>query len=378
MNQKFADAVEQIWNDGDFIWAQDFHLMLLANCLQARGMRCRTGYFHHIPFPHADVLEKLPWRIQLLRAMLQFNSLGFQTVRDRRNFVAAIRRFLPNVHLHRLGNNVLVRCGSRCAVVGSYPISIDFEEFAGAAAKADVLYAASNVRQDLGETKMVLGIDRLDYTKGIIERLKSFEKLLATHADLRGRVSLLQVVVPSREGLGEHQQLKLAIETRVSQINDQYATTAWVPIHYMYRNLSRPELVALYRAADVALVTPLKDGMNLVAKEFCACRIDETGVLILSEFAGAAAELRCGAVIVNPYDVDAVASALHLALGISEPEQRRRMARMRSSVRCQDVLHWSRSFLAHGESMKLDAWPKTPGPGETEVAGSNSIPGCRP
>ena len=356
VNDKFADAVEQIWQSGDFVWVHDFHLMLLADCLQTRGMRARTGYFHHIPFPHPEILEKLPWRERLLRAMLQFNTLGFQTVRDRDNFVAAVRQLLPEVHLEHLGSNVLLRSGSRCTFVGSYPISIDFEEFSGAAARAETLDAAAKIQLDLGPSSIVLGIDRLDYTKGILERLKSFENLLATHAELRSRVSLLQVVVPSREDIGEYQQLKLAIERHVSRINGQYATTGWLPVHYWYRNLSRPELVALYRAADIALVTPLKDGMNLVAKEFCACRNDETGVLILSEFAGAAAELRCGALMVNPYDIEAVASALHSALHMSALEQRTRMDRMRNTVRAHDVFHWSRSFFAQVNPIQLDTY----------------------
>jgi trehalose-6-phosphate synthase len=210
--------------------------------------------------------------------------------------------------------------------------------------------AAGKIRHDLSETRVMFGVDRLDYTKGILERLKSFETLIATHADLRGRVSMLQIVVPSREEIGEYQQLKLAIERRVSQINGRYATPGWVPVHYLYRNLSRSELIAFYRTADVALVTPLKDGINLVAKEFCACRADETGVLILSEFAGAAAELSCGALIVNPYDTDGVAAALHLALHMDEREQRARMHAMRDSIRTHDVFDWSALFLRRGSS----------------------------
>jgi alpha,alpha-trehalose-phosphate synthase [UDP-forming] len=367
VNEKFADAVEQIWHGDDFIWAHDYHLMLLADCLHARGVRCRTGYFHHIPFPHPDVLEKLPWRVHLLRAMLQFNSLGFQTVRDRRNFIASVRHFLPNVHVQQLTKNVLVRSEDRCAVVGTYPISIDFEEFAGAAADAATSAAADQIRQDLGGTRIILGVDRLDYTKGILERLKAFETLIHTHPELCRQVSMLQVVVPSREEIGEYQQLKLAIETRVSQINGKFASPGWVPVHYLHRNLSRSDLVAFYRAADIALVTPLKDGMNLVAKEFCACRIDDTGVLILSEFAGAASELRCGAVIVNPYDIEAVASALHSALRMNAQDQHTRMAAMRDSIRRHDVFRWSRSFFSHAAPLAVGSHPVsvhvTPGAG---------------
>jgi trehalose 6-phosphate synthase len=345
VNDKFADAVERAWGGDDFIWVHDYHLMLLADCLRARGSRCPTGYFHHIPFPHPEVLEKLPWRDQLLRSMLQFNSIGFQTVRDKRNFIRSIRQFLSNVHVQRLGNGIFVRSDNRCAAVGTYPISIDFEEFANLAAEPATVAEANAIRSKFGHNRIILGIDRLDYTKGILERLKSFEVFLAASPDLCGQISMLQVVVPSREDIDEYQQLKLAIETRVSQINGKYASPGWVPVHYIYRNVSRAELVSFYRAADVALVLPLKDGMNLIAKEFCACRADDTGVLILSEFAGAAVELRCGALIVNPHDVQGVASALHRALRMEKWEQCSRMASMRNSIRVHNVYQWSSSFI---------------------------------
>lgn len=357
VNEKFADAVEQAWRSDDFVWVHDYHLMLVADCLRARGLRHQVGYFHHIPFPHPDILEKLPWRKELLGALLQFNTVGFQTARDRRNFVACVRQFLPKVQVRAVAGRLLVRSDSRCAMVGAYPISIDYEEFAGLAADAATVAAASKIRHDLGGTRVILGVDRLDYTKGILERLKSFETLLAANSDVRGRVSLVQIVVPSREEIGEYQQLKLSIERRVSQINGKYATPGRVPVHYLYRSLSREELVAFYRAADVALVTPLRDGMNLVAKEFCACRGDELGVLILSEFAGAAAELNCGALIVNPYDTDGVAAALHSALRMDEREQRARMRAMRESIRTRDVFHWARSFRALATPLKLVGRP---------------------
>jgi len=357
VNEKFADAVERCWRSDDFVWVHDYHLMLVADCLRARGLRHHVGYFHHIPFPHPDILEKLPWRNELLGAILQFNTVGFQTVRDRRNFVACVRQFLPRVQVRAVAGKLLLRSAARCAMVGTYPISIDFQEFADAAAEPDTLAAVAKIRQGLGGARVILGVDRLDYTKGILERLKSFEALLAADPDVRGRVSMLQLVVPSREEIGEYQQLKLAIERRVSQINGKYATPAWVPVHYWYRNLSRADLVAFYRAADVALVTPLRDGMNLVAKEFCACRGDELGVLVLSEFAGAAAELGCGALIVNPYDTDGVAAALHSALRMQQQEQRARMRAMRESIRVRDVFNWARSFSALATPLQVVARP---------------------
>lgn len=352
VNKKFADAIEHVWRSGDFVWVHDYHLMLLADCLRARGLRYHMGYFHHIPFPHSDILEKLPWRNELLRSMLQFNTIGFQTIRDRRNFVACVRQFLPNVRVRAVGGKLLVCSENQSVMVGTYPISIDYEEFASASADPVAVAAAGQIREDLNGRRLILGIDRLDYTKGILERLKSFETLIATNLGLRGAVSMIQIVVPSREEIDEYQQLKLAIERRVSQINGKYATPGWVPIHYLYRHLSRSELIAFYRAGDVALVTPLRDGMNLVAKEFCACRVDEKGVLILSEFAGAAVELRCGALIVNSYDTDGVAEALHRALRMDEREQRARMHAMRNCIRSHDVFHWARSFCVQETPLK--------------------------
>jgi trehalose 6-phosphate synthase len=191
-----------------------------------------------------------------------------------------------------------------------------------------------------------LGVDRLDYTKGIPERLRAFEMLLQRNPDLHARVTMLQVVVPSREEMFEYKGLKHQIETLISKINGQYSSLGWTPIHYFYRSLAKAELKSFYRAADVALVTPLKDGMNLVAKEFCASRVDNRGVLILSEFAGVAEELRKGAVIVNPHDTEGVASAIGLALNMSESEQHGRMEAMRSHIRTHDIFNWFHAFTA--------------------------------
>jgi alpha,alpha-trehalose-phosphate synthase [UDP-forming] len=357
-NEKFADAVESSWQRDDFVWVHDYHLMMVADCLRARDLRCRLGYFHHIPFPHPEVLEKLPWRAEVLRALLQFNTVGFQTDRDRRNFISCARQFLRDVSLRAVNGKFIVRSGGLCTTVGTYPISIDFNEFDTAAAQRGPVESATEIRQALGEVRIVLGIDRLDYTKGILERLRAFETLLLRDPALRGHVSMLQVVVPSREEVDEYRQLRLAIERRVSEINGRHATPGWVPVHYLYRSLSRSDVVAYYSAADVALVTPLKDGMNLVAKEFCACRTTETGVLILSEFAGAAAELKCGALIVNAYDSEGVAEALQRAFRMSNQEQRSRMRAMRSEIRTHDVFRWAQYFCAQESRSRTVYRPK--------------------
>jgi trehalose 6-phosphate synthase len=347
-NGKFADAVAGVSQPDDFVWIHDYHLMLAGQALRDRGLRHRLAYFHHIPFPSPDIFETLPWRLQLLRAMMRFNVLGFQTARDRRNFIACVRRCLRGVRVSRIGDSFRVRADGRTVSVGTYPISIDYDAFETEASRPDTIAATQAIRQGLGGRRVILGVDRLDYTKGIPERLNAFQRLLETDPSWRGRVTMVQQVVPSREDIPEYKELRLRIETLVSKINGQYSNAGWVPIHYLYRSISRSELVAFYSAADIAMVTPLKDGMNLVGKEFCASRIDNRGVLVLSEFAGAVEELKCGALVVNPHDAERVALVLKTALEMDETQQQVRMGKLRSHIRVHDVFQWFRAF--HAES----------------------------
>ncbi|MGE5646675.1 MAG: alpha,alpha-trehalose-phosphate synthase (UDP-forming) [Acidobacteriota bacterium] len=347
VNAKFAAAVEPVARRGDFIWVHDYHLMLFARAMRARGTELRLAYFHHIPFPPPDIFEKLPWRSEILRALLDFDTVGFQTVRDRQNFIACLRRCLSGVHIRRDGDALLAGAGSACAAVGSFPISIAWQELASQAAHPDIAARAGALRRGLPGCRIALGVDRLDYTKGIPQRLLAFRSLLERYPELRCRVALIQVVVPSREEIPYYHELKQSIEQLVSEINGEYSTPGWVPVHYMHRRLARPELLALYRAADVALVTPLKDGMNLVAKEYCAANADESGALVLSEFAGAAAELRSGALLVNPNDTIGLADMLRAAFLMSPAERRRRMRRMRETVRRHDVFEWCDRFFRY-------------------------------
>jgi alpha,alpha-trehalose-phosphate synthase [UDP-forming] len=342
---KFADAVEDISQAGDFVWVHDYHLMMLAGSLRTRGFRERLAYFHHIPFPSADVFETLPWRVELLRALMQFDVLGFQTAHYLANFIECLRRCLGDVQVSRVIDGYLVQAAGRSVIVENHAISIDYRTFAADAAAPTVAAAAAAIRTRLSGTKVILGLDRLDYTKGIVERLNAFRTFLECHPEMRNRVTFVQIVVPSREDIPEYKRLKLRIETLVSKINGEYGTPGWVPVQYLYRSVPRAELLALYRAAHVALITPLKDGMNLVAKEFCAARGDYAGVLVLSEFAGAADELSNGALIVNPHDCEGVAAMLYLALHMDEKDQRARMLLMRSQIRRHDVFRWSQSFL---------------------------------
>ncbi len=364
VTEKYADAVQQTANRDDFVWVHDYHLMLLAEALRARDVPLRLAYFHHIPFPPPDIFEKLPWRMETLRGLLHYNTVGFQTERDRRNFIACLRRCLRGVRVKRVRDRFLVRAEGMCTMVGAFPISVDFDEFAQQAFDPAVSARVAEIQRNIKGEQIILGVDRLDYTKGIPERLIAFRKFLEDYPELQGRVTLVQVVVPSREEIPSYHELKLAIERLVSDINGEYGTPAWSPVVYMYRCMSRSELVAFYRAADIALVTPLKDGMNLVAKEFCASRVDDGGVLVLSEFAGAAKELKCGALLVNPYDAEGVASALYRAFRMSGREQRVRMQRMRRWIQRHDVFHWCESFCSQAAPFRFAPRP----PAETVVS----------
>ncbi|MGE5322956.1 MAG: alpha,alpha-trehalose-phosphate synthase (UDP-forming) [Actinomycetota bacterium] len=355
VNEKFADAVERSMRRDDLVWVHDYHLMMLAECLRARSVRSRLAYFHHVPFPPPDVFEKLPWRTEILRGLMRFNTVAFQTDRDRRNFVACLRRCLGRVRLRRNGGRYLVSAEGVHCEVATTPISIDFEGFSTQALKPEVELRTREIQESLAGKRIILGVDRLDFTKGIPERLMAFRTLLEQRPDLHQRVTLVQLVVPSREGITGYRDCKARLERLVSQINGEFGRPEWSPVNYLHRHVPVDELLAMYRAADVALVTPLKDGMNLVSKEFCASRSDEKGVLVLSEFAGSADELGCGALLVNPYDAEGVAAALRQALAMPEEEQGHRMRKMRSVIQANNVFRWSKSICGHlaGEKPQL-------------------------
>ncbi|HYD16754.1 MAG TPA: trehalose-6-phosphate synthase [Candidatus Nanoarchaeia archaeon] len=346
VNTRFADSVQAITTQHDFVWVHDYHLMMVAAVLRERGSSVRLGYFHHIPFPSPDIFEKLPWRKQILEGLLSFNTVGFQSDRDRRNFVACAQRQLGKIRLQRTDNLYRIEFRGQSSTLGTFPISIDFDAWSQAARQPTVTEFTRDIRNGSKGRQLIVGIDRLDYTKGIPERLLAFAALLRDNPGRRKRVSLIQVAVPSREEIENYSDLRAQIERRVGEINGTYGSTDWCPVTYMHRSLAPEELLALYRAADVMLVTPLKDGMNLVAKEFCAARNDHSGVLILSEFAGAAAELRCGALLINPYDSHSICSALTRAMQMDRLSRAHRMRHMRDVIRKHDVYAWRDKFLA--------------------------------
>ena len=359
-NERFADAVAARHRPGDTIWVHDYQLMLLPAMLRERLPGARVGFFLHIPFPSSEVFAALPAREQVLRGLLGADLVGFHTSAYAHHFARTVERVL-GVAAAAPGDGGpgarIVHAGGTTRV-GVFPMGVDAAALEERAAAPEVGAALARVRGAAGErpddVALLLGVDRLDYTKGIPRRLLAFEQFLERHPELHGRVRLVQLAVPSREGVGAYQRIRRLVDGLVGRINGAFGTARWAPIHYLYRAVPEHELLALYRAAAVMLVTPVRDGMNLVAKEFVACRGDEDGVLVLSEFAGAAAELE-GALTVNPYDVDGCAEAYHRALAMPRDERRARMRRLRARVRAYDVHAWSAGFLEALAGARPDA-----------------------
>lgn len=361
VNRRFADAIVAAHRPGDAIWIHDYQLMLCPGMVRERLPDARIGFFLHIPFPASEIFRILPHRAHLLAGLLGADVIGFHTAAYLRHFATSALRLLgATVDVEHVGWQ-----GRRVAL-GVFPMGIDAAGYAARAAEPAVDELVRTFRAD-PEVRVLVGIDRLDYSKGLPRRLLAFEKLLQTNPELRGKVRLVQVAVPSRTEVEAYREFRQEIDAIIGRIVGEFATPNWVPIHYLYRSLTDAEIVALYRAADVMLVTPLRDGMNLVAKEFAAARVDGDGVLVLSEFAGAAAEL-AEAVHVNPYDTDGTAAAIHTALVMPEDERRTRMSGLRRRVFEYDVLHWVRSFL-----LRLAETPGTDQPASTAAAVEDAL-----
>jgi trehalose 6-phosphate synthase len=356
-NAHFARAIAASTGWDDWIWVHDYHLMLVPEALRALGEARRCGFFLHIPFPPIDNYLRLPWRFQVLRGLLEYDLIGFQTVRDTRNFIACVRALLKEYRVTRSGESYSIDVGNRRVQVGAFPISIDFRRFAARAAAPDVTDEVYRLHEVFPGLQLIIGVDRLDYTKGIPERLLALQDALRRYPDLQGALSLFQVVVPSREDVPEYQVLKAEVERLVGEINGEFALPGWQPVHYLYRSLQIRDLLAYYRMADICLVTSLKDGMNLVSKEYCACNVGGNGVLILSEFAGSAAQLARGALLVNPHDVEGCGDAIHTAFHMPRSERRARMRHMRRSVERSDVFWWTETYLSAAIHRRLDAFP---------------------
>jgi trehalose 6-phosphate synthase/phosphatase len=358
INERFADATAERARPGDIIWVHDYQLMLVPEMLRRRLPDARIGFFLHIPFPAAEVFRTLPARERILRGLLGADVIGFHTSSYRYHFIQSAARVLgiePEIDA--------VSYDSRTVRLGVFPIGVDAKELGRLAATAEVREEARRIREQAPGGRIVLGVDRLDYTKGVLRRLAAIERFLEREPPPRRKVRFVQLAVPTREGIDAYEQARKEVNETVGRINGLHGSVDNVPIHFLYQSMSVEELTALYSAADVMLVTPLRDGMNLVAKEYVATRGDETGVLVLSEFTGAAADL-VEALVVNPYDTESVATAIERALEMPPEEQRVRMAALRRRVLEHDVHRWAQSFL--------DELERTPMPptGAAERAGA--------
>ncbi|MFV0339690.1 MAG: trehalose-6-phosphate synthase [Parachlamydiaceae bacterium] len=357
VNRKFAENVKENSQAGDFIWVHDYHLMLLGQELRVMGVQTKIGFFLHIPFPPLDIFLKLPWRFQIINALLQYDLIGFQTMRDRRNFVQCVRTLIKDARLTSTRSVQLCKIEQREVRIGAFPISIDYNEFETMSDSKEVESSVKSLKESNQNQMLVFSVDRLDYTKGIMYRLEAIRRFLLQHAEFHKKVQFIQLVVPSRAEILKYHELKEEINRLVGEINSQFTHEGWVPIHHIYRSFDRRELIAHYRASDAMLVTPVKDGMNLVAKEYIASNVDERGVLILSEFAGAAAELYKDAILINPYDILGVADAIHKALVMPEKERVKRMHRMRREVRNANIFGWVENYLSTAISKVLKDFP---------------------
>jgi trehalose 6-phosphate synthase/phosphatase len=348
VNARFAQAAIAAGEPGALIWLHDYHLMRAALHIRRVLADARIAFFLHIPFPCYDIFRIFPWSRELLLGLLSCDLIGFHSAGYVRNFLDCAERLLAA----RVDYGAsLVELGSRTVRVGAYPLGIDYGHF-------ERLARAEPRGPDRGAEKIVLGVDRLDYTKGIPERMRAFERLLEVHPEHRERAVLLQIAVPSRDQVPEYQRLKREIDELVGRINGRFATSQWSPIRYLYRSVPSDRLAAMYRDADVALVTPLRDGMNLVAKEFVACQTEDAGVLILSRLAGAAEHMH-EALRVNPYNIDSVADNLHRALAMHADDRAIRLAGLQRRERRHDVEAWLHEYLDAARAPAVRMRPTT-------------------
>lgn len=346
VNRKFCEAVLEVAKPGDTIWVQDYQLMLLPAMIREKLPDATIGFFLHIPFPSFEVFRILPWRREVLEGLLGSDLIGFHTYDYVRGFLSSIRRILGIEEQHGC-----VVVDERLVAVGAFPMGIDFTRYFEGARKPKARTAADRIRGRAEGRKVVLSVDRLDYTKGISDRLRAYDQFLDEHPEWHDKVSLICVAVPSRTRVEEYRRLKREVEGLVGFINGKHGALDWTPVLYLYRSLSFPTLCGVYAAADVCLVTPLRDGMNLIAKEYVASRGETGGVLVLSEMAGAAQELG-DALQVNPYDMEAMVESLHDALVMPADEQTARMFAMQYRVSRYTVTRWAEDFLTSVEDAK--------------------------
>ncbi len=343
VNHDFADQVSRMLKPDDIVWIHDYHLMPLAKFLRESGHANKIGFFLHIPFPSLEIMQALPHHREVTAALVHYDLVGLQTDNDRHNF----GRYLESLGGKAKPDYSAVEIEGRRVMLGAFPVGIETQEFARCARRVSRSAFVKEVKISMSGRSLVIGVDRLDYSKGIPERMDAFERFLAANRGWHNRVTYLQVTPKSRSEVLEYAAMEQQINAKTGQVNGEYGEAIWTPIRYVNRSYSRTALAGLYRMADVGLVTPLRDGMNLVAKEYVAAQDpDDPGVLILSQFAGAAFELGTGALLVNPHEAEAVAAALKRALEMPMDERRYRHGLMMRTIEANDIHKWAARFLA--------------------------------
>lgn len=339
VNTLFCNEALQFIENDDIVWVQDYQLMLLPKKIRDKKPNTNIGYFHHIPFPSYELFRVLPEREEILEGMLGADLIGFHTHDYMRHFISAIYRVLNlNCNLDEVSLN------NRIVHIDAFPMGINYEQYNNAPNLPEVKEKSELLKQSLGQRDIILSVDRLDYSKGILHRLYGFEQFLKNNPEYHEKVSLAMIVVPSRDSVNNYAELKNHIDQLISEINGKYSKLGWNPIYYFYRSFSFVELIAMYDIAQIALVTPLRDGMNLVAKEYLATKCNNPGVLILSEMAGAATELQ-DAIIINPNDTNQIENAILIALNMPEKEKIDRLNKMQKRISRQDVKRWANDFV---------------------------------
>lgn len=339
VNQKFCKEILKVAEPGDTIWIHDYQLLILPQLVRYKLPLSSIGFFLHIPFPSYEVFRLLPWRKELLNGLLGADLIGFHTYDDMRHFLSSVNRIVSLSH-----TNGQVDVGNRKVLIDAFPMGIDYDKYHETASSAETLKREVRYRTSIGESKLILSIDRLDYSKGIPKRLLAFEEFLRRNSDWRGKVSMLMVLVPSRDKVERYKELKNEIDELVGRINGQFGRLSWTPVHYFYRSFPLTALSAFYRMANVALVTPMRDGMNLVAKEYIASKLDKSGVLVLSEMAGASKEL-LDSILINPNDINQMVEAIKTALTMPKEEQNRRIESMQTNLKKYNIHHWVKIFM---------------------------------
>lgn len=348
VNGLFLEKAAEVIQPGDIVWVQDYHLMLLPAMIRGLGKEVSIGYFHHIPFPSYELFRVLPERDEILNGLMGCDLIGFHTHEYMRHFISACERVLDvDFSLDKVWS------GNREVYVDTHPMGINYNMFHDAINDPEVARMVEKLRLSHIEKKMMLSVDRLDYSKGILNRLKGFSSFLKNHEEYRGKISLNMIIVPSRDSVESYADLKTKVDQTIGAINGEYSDLDWTPVKYFYHSFDFKELVAMYHVADIALVTPLRDGMNLVAKEYVASKRDNPGVLILSEMAGASIELM-DAVIINPNEIQEIEDSILLALEMPEEEQKKRIERMQAVVSKQTIDKWTGDYLKQLQSIGLN------------------------